>query len=198
MRREGDMGRNFPPWLSSRHLGRCLGCHVLAPKHKKNIWYWVQWQIGHYSQASYWIKLDPSGTKTWRRACQRCFAGRVPCIAGKPAQCIFTATREWSHARVQQCAWLLAQGHSAFIPVCRGASPGQNIWVDRHGERAARAYNGSGSGTTPPCKNSSDLNQFQERPLAKVRWTCPPRGDASAVFTCIGALGTPSRIFLLK
>ena len=25
------MGRNFPPWLSSRHLGRRLWCHVLAP-----------------------------------------------------------------------------------------------------------------------------------------------------------------------
>ena len=24
-----------------------------------------------------------------------------------------------------------------------------------------------------PCKNSSDLYQFQERPLAKVGWTCP-------------------------
>ena len=25
------MGRNFPPWLSSRHLGRRLWCQVLAP-----------------------------------------------------------------------------------------------------------------------------------------------------------------------
>jgi len=32
---------------------------------------------------------------------------------------------------------------------------------------------------TSPCKNSSDLYQFQERPLAKVRWTRPPRGDAT-------------------
>jgi len=31
-----------------------------------------------------------------------------------------------------------------------------------------------------PCKNSSDLYQFQERPLAKVGWTNPPRGDATA------------------
>jgi len=35
-----------------------------------------------------------------------------------------------------------------------------------------------------PCKNSSDLYQFQERPLATVGWTCPPqscppRGDAT-------------------
>ena len=30
-----------------------------------------------------------------------------------------------------------------------------------------------------PCKNSSDLYQFQERPLAKVGWTCPPRGNAT-------------------
>jgi len=28
---DGDMGRNFPPRLNSGHLGRCLGCHVLAP-----------------------------------------------------------------------------------------------------------------------------------------------------------------------
>jgi len=35
--------------------------------------------------------------------------------------------------------------------------------------------------TTPPRKkNSSDLYQFQERPVAKVGWTCPPRGDATA------------------
>ena len=26
-----------------------------------------------------------------------------------------------------------------------------------------------------PCKNSSDLYQFQERPLAKVGWICPPQ-----------------------
>ena len=32
----------------------------------------------------------------------------------------------------------------------------------------------------PPCKNSSDLYQFQKRPLAKVGLTCPPRGDATA------------------
>ena len=31
-----------------------------------------------------------------------------------------------------------------------------------------------------PCKKSSDLYQFQERPLAKVGWTSPPRGDATA------------------
>jgi len=27
----------------------------------------------------------------------------------------------------------------------------------------------------PLCKNSSDLYQFQQRPLAKVGWTCPPQ-----------------------
>ena len=27
----------------------------------------------------------------------------------------------------------------------------------------------------PLCENSSDLYQFQERPLAKVGWTCPPQ-----------------------
>ena len=29
--------------------------------------------------------------------------------------------------------------------------------------------------THPPCKNSSDLYQFQDRPLAKMGWTCPPQ-----------------------
>ena len=48
--------------------------------------------------------------------------------------------------------------------------------------RGARAYNrGLGAEPTgptplpPPCKNSSDLYQFQERPPAKVGWTCPPQ-----------------------
>ena len=44
--------------------------------------------------------------------------------------------------------------------------------VDRHGERGARVYNGGLGAERPPypspCKNSSDLYQFQERPLAKV------------------------------
>jgi len=56
--------------------------------------------------------------------------------------------------------------------------------VDRHGECGAWAYNrgleAEPSGPTthylsPPCKNSSDLYQFRERPLAKVGWTCPPQ-----------------------
>ena len=38
-------------------------------------------------------------------------------------------------------------------------------WTD--GERAARAYNGSLE-APPPCKNSSELYQFQERATAKV------------------------------
>ena len=63
-----------------------------------------------------------------------------------------------------------------------GASPGQNMW--RGQTLRARAYN-RGLGAEPtgpapyPCKNSSDLYQFQERPLAKVGWTCPPRGNAT-------------------
>ena len=60
-----------------------------------------------------------------------------------------------------------------------GASPGQICGVDRHGERGARVYNGGLEADRPPspslCKNSSDLYQFQERPLAKVGWTCPPQ-----------------------
>ena len=50
-----------------------------------------------------------------------------------------------------------------------GASPGQKCGVDRNGERGA--YNGSLEAerphpTPPSCKNSWDLYQFQERPLA--------------------------------
>jgi len=44
--------------------------------------------------------------------------------------------------------------------------------VDRHGDRGARAYNGGLETERPPIplpyKNSSDLYQFQERPVAKV------------------------------
>ena len=51
--------------------------------------------------------------------------------------------------------------------------------VDRHGERGARAYNWGLEAERPPysspCKNSSDLYQFQKRPLEKVGWTCPPQ-----------------------
>ena len=61
--------------------------------------------------------------------------------------------------------------------------------VDRHGERGARAYNGiwrrSDPPTPPLCKNSSDLYQFQERPLAKVGWTCPPRACTGDRRHCI-------------
>ena len=32
----------------------------------------------------------------------------------------------------------------------------------------------------PRKKNSSDLRQSKEQPLAKMRWTCPPHGDALA------------------
>ena len=31
--------------------------------------------------------------------------------------------------------------------------------------------------TPPPCKNSYDLYQSQERPLTKVGWTCPPQSS---------------------
>jgi len=43
--------------------------------------------------------------------------------------------------------------------------------VDRHGKLGAPAYNGGLEAERPPyplpCKKSSDLYQFQERPLAK-------------------------------
>jgi len=45
--------------------------------------------------------------------------------------------------------------------------------VDIHGEPPTRSR---GRAPLPlPCKNSSDLYQFQQRPLAKVGWTCPPQ-----------------------
>ena len=44
--------------------------------------------------------------------------------------------------------------------------------VDRHGEGGARAYNGGLEAERPPSHPSSNLYQFQERPLAKVGWTC--------------------------
>ena len=56
------------------------------------------------------------------------------------------------------------------------------VWTDM---RARSVWNRLASqvrtltGPTPPylspCKKSSDLYQFQERPLAKVGWTCPPQ-----------------------
>ena len=53
--------------------------------------------------------------------------------------------------------------------------------VDRHGER--EPITGVWRRTDPPpypssCKNSSDLYQFQARPLAKVGWTCPPQSTS--------------------
>ena len=68
-----------------------------------------------------------------------------------------------------------------------GASPGQNMWGGQTWRaRSVSLQGGSGGGAdrtdspiSPPCKKSSDLYQFQERPLAKVGWTCPPRGDAT-------------------
>jgi len=65
-----------------------------------------------------------------------------------------------------------------------GASPGQKMWGGHAWPaRGARAYNGvwgraPKADSTPsglPSKNSPDLHQSQERPLAKVGWTCPPK-----------------------
>ena len=48
--------------------------------------------------------------------------------------------------------------------------------LNRHGECAAPAYNAVWRQHTypSPCRNSSDLYQFQERSLAKVGWTLSP------------------------
>jgi len=64
--------------------------------------------------------------------------------------------------------------------LCQGRRQVKICGVDRHGERGARAYNGSLEAEKIPlfpsiCKNSSDLYEFQQRPLAKVGWTCPPK-----------------------
>ena len=55
-----------------------------------------------------------------------------------------------------------------------GASPGQNIWGGQTW-RAPNEVQGQSPPYLSPCKNSSDLYQFQQRPLAKVGWTCPPQ-----------------------
>ena len=62
------------------------------------------------------------------------------------------------------------------------ASPGQNMrgghWTDMASaerEPITGVWRRSDSPPPYPCKNSSDLYQFQERPLAKVGWTCPPQ-----------------------
>ena len=60
----------------------------------------------------------------------------------------------------------------------RGRAPGQGV----RGRSPPKAENLLASGCATeaadplplPCKNLSDLYQFQERPLAKVGWTCPP------------------------
>ena len=57
-----------------------------------------------------------------------------------------------------------------ILPFRQGRRQVKICGVDRHGERGARVYNGGLGAEQPPypCKNSSDLYQFQERPLAKV------------------------------
>ena len=69
-----------------------------------------------------------------------------------------------------------------YVVYAKGRRQVKICGVDRHGERRARAYNGGLEAERPdrpprpsPCKNSSDLYEFQERPLAKVGRTCPPQ-----------------------
>ena len=47
--------------------------------------------------------------------------------------------------------------------------------------RTSQAPNHDWPQPPPASKNSPDLHQSQERSLAKVGWTCPPRGDALGV-----------------
>ena len=72
-------------------------------------------------------------------------------------------------------------------PYIQGRRQVKKCGVDKHGERAERkpireVWSGApmeSRGRTPtpllPSKNSPDLHQSQERPLAKVGWTCPPQ-----------------------
>ena len=75
-------------------------------------------------------------------------------------------------------------------PQYSGASPAQNMWGGQTWRaRSARAYNWGLEAERPPipspCKNSSDLYQFQQRslavhPVATPMPNCPPFHNLSA------------------
>jgi len=68
--------------------------------------------------------------------------------------------------------------------MCRGVARSKYVWwtdmVSAECEPITGIWRRSDPPYPSPCKNTSDLYQFQERPLAKVGWTCPPLGDATA------------------
>jgi len=84
-----------------------------------------------------------------------------------------------------QCYLSSCYKHASFCVATRYYKQGHRqvkiCGVDRHTASAERMEPTGESSPNlnradpypSPCKNSSDLNQFQERPLAKVGWTCP-------------------------
>ena len=82
--------------------------------------------------------------------------------------------------------------------LCAGSSPGQNMWVDRHGERGARAYNGESSpnlNRTPPATPSPVKTRRICINFRSDLWKkggghvhpSPPRVDATVCVTGAGA-----------
>ena len=76
--------------------------------------------------------------------------------------------------------------YAAAPPLCRGVARSKYVgWTDvasAERELITAVWKGTDRTdplTSPACKHSSDLYQFQERPLAKVGWTCPPQSSAS-------------------
>jgi len=62
-----------------------------------------------------------------------------------------------------------------FKPASRGIARSKYVgWTDM-ASAEREPITGVWRRSDPPCKNSSDLYQFQERPLAKVGWTYPPQ-----------------------
>ena len=133
-----------------------------------------------------------AGEGILRRACRPILDQPVYCVTWEVNTCFAKACHaprpsiipSVSPHRVRQearrstsCGSVCDQGRRQ-LKICR---------VDRHGERGAygtdwrvkselRTLTGPTPPPTPhPCKNSSDLYQFQERPLAKVECTCPPQ-----------------------
>ena len=108
----------------------------------------------------------------------------LPCLLLDPPRHA-VATRHPPGARASDsplCLTMRARssacGRCYAIGLTQGRRQVKICGAERHGEREPITADDLASqvrtltGPTP-CKNSSDLYQFQERPLAKVGWTCP-------------------------
>ena len=108
----------------------------------------------------------------------------LPCLLLDPPRHA-VATRHPPGARASDsplCLTMRARssacGRCYAIGLTQGRRQVKICGVERHGEREPITADDLASqvrtltGPTP-CKNSSDLYQFQERPLSKVGWTCP-------------------------